>query len=172
MKIRRILVVFIIIPLMFSVSPAATVRATGSFQGNLQATPAQELLNKMTTEERVGQLFLVAFNGPNADEKSQIYDLITRYHIGGVVLRAENDNFIAAADTVTAAYQLVAQLQNAERQASVNRPSSTPEAGTPTALPAPTAVPANYIPLLVGISQDGDGYPNDQILDGLTRSPI
>ncbi len=171
MTIRRILVIFIIIPLIFSVSPAASVHAAGAFQGNLPATPVQEMLDKMTPEERIGQLFLVAFSGPNADEKSQIYDLITRYHIGGVVLRAENDNFLAAPDTVTAAYQLVAQLQDAERQASLSRPSSTPEAGTPTALPAPTATPANYIPLLVGISQEGDGYPNDQILNGLTPLP-
>jgi beta-N-acetylhexosaminidase len=151
--------------------PGASVRASGVFQSDVDATLARQMLDKMTPEERVGQLFLVSFSGSNADEKSQIYDLITHYHVGGVVLRDENDNFVAAPDTVTAAYQLVAQLQNAERQASLNLPSSTPEAGTPTPVPGPTTVPANYIPLFIGVSQEGDGYPNDQILNGLTPLP-
>lgn len=147
------------------------VRAAGEYQGTVASTNAQIMLDKMTPEERIGQLFLVAFNGSNADEQSQIYDLITRYHIGGVVLRSENDNFVAAPDTVSSAYQLVAQLQDVERQASQNRPKSTPEANTPTPLSEPTAVPVNYIPLFTGISQDGDGYPNDQILTGMTPLP-
>ncbi len=171
MIIRRALVFLLLISLIIPIIPAKSARASGVFQSDVNVAKAQLLLNKMTPEEKVGQLFLVAFSGSSADEKTQIYDLITRYHIGGVVLRAENDNFVAAPDTVTAAYQLVAQLQDAERQASISQASSTPQPGTPTPLPAPTAVPANYIPLFAGISQDGDGYPNDQILSGLTPLP-
>ena len=129
------------------------------------------MLDKMTTEEKVGQLFLVSFIGSTINEKSQINDLITRYHIGGVVLRAENDNFVASPDTIPSAYQLIVQLQNAELQASINHPSGTTDNGTPTPLPMPTLSPANYIPLFTGISQVGDGYPNDQILSGLTPLP-
>ena len=168
--IRRVFLFFLSISLVFSFSPATSIRASGVFKNNLEVTRAQEMLDKMTPEERVGQLILVAFTGPKMNKNSQIYDLIARFHIGGVVLRAENDNFIVAPDTVSAAYQLIAQLQDAERQASLNQPTST-DIGTPTALPATTAVPANYIPLIVGISQDGDGYPNDQILNGLTPLP-
>jgi beta-N-acetylhexosaminidase len=171
MIIRRILLTLLFISLIIPFKPVKSVRASGLFQNEVDTARARQMLDKMTPEEKVGQLFLVAFNGSNADDKSQIYDLITRYHIGGVVLLAENDNFIAAPDTVAAAYKLVAQLQEAERQASVNRLISTPEAGTPTPLPAPTSTPANFIPLFTGISQDGDGYPNDQILNGLTPLP-
>jgi beta-N-acetylhexosaminidase len=171
MMIRRALVFIVLISLIIPIIPATSARASGIFQSDVNVVRAQLLLDKMTPEEKVGQLFLVAFSGSSADDKTQIYDLITRYHIGGVVLRAENDNFVAAPDTVTAAYQLVAQLQDAERQASISQASSTPQPGTPTPLPAPTAVPANYIPLFSGISQDGDGYPNDQILGGLTPLP-
>ena len=171
MKIQYYLTCLVIVSLIFSITPGTTVRASGFLQTGVDAAQAQQMLDKMTPEEKVGQLFLVTFGGSNADDKSQIFDLITRYHVGGVVLRSENDNFVAAPDTVTAAYQLVAQLQDAERQASVNLPSSTPEAGTPTPIPVPTSVPANYIPLFMGISQDGDGYPNDQILNGLTPLP-
>ena len=99
---------------MLSISPASSARASGVFQASVDADNAQQMLNKMTPEEKVGQLFLVTFTGSNANEKSQIYDLIINHHVGGVVLRAENDNFVAAPDTVSTAYQLIAQLQDAE----------------------------------------------------------
>jgi len=159
---------------MLSFDPAPSVRASSFFQSNTDNELAQQMLGMMTPQEKVGQLFLVTFTGSTANEKSQIYDLITHHHVGGVVLRSENDNFVAAPDTVSSAYQLIAQLQNDEWQASQNQPVNQPNntnTGTPTALPAPTPVPANYIPLFTGISQDGDGYPNDQILDGLTPLP-
>ena len=54
---------------------------------------AQALLDKMAPDERVGQLFLVTFDGYEAAASSQlsspsakIYNLISQYHIGGVVL--------------------------------------------------------------------------------------
>jgi beta-N-acetylhexosaminidase len=171
MTIRRILLCSLTFLLVFSLNQAPPVRASGVFQINQELTRAQEMLDKMTPEERVGQLFLVTFTGSTTNKNPQINDLITRYHVGGVVLRAENDNFIDAPDTVSTAYELISQLQNAEWQASLNQPSSTPEAGTPTPPLVPLPVPANYIPLFVGISQDGDGYPNDQILNGLTPLP-
>ena len=171
MLIRRFFLFLSTILLIVSFFPATPVRASGDFQNNPGVTLAQEMLDKMTPEERVGQLFLVGFTGSTTSKNYQISDLIARYHIGGVVLRAENDNFIAAPDTVSSAYQLIAQLQDLELQASIIQPSSTPEAGTPTPVPAPTQVPANYIPLFIGISQPGDGYPNDQILSGLTPLP-
>jgi len=159
---------------MLSFDTAPSVRASSVFQSNTDSGFAQQMLGMMTPEEKVGQLFLVTFTGSNANEKSQIYDLITHHHVGGVVLRSENDNFVASPDTVLSAYQLIAQLQNDEWQASqsqsANQPGSTITVA-PTVLPAPTPVPANYIPLFTGISQNGDGYPNDQILDGLTPLP-
>ncbi len=171
MMIQRLLIFFSTILLIFSFFPATSVRASDAFQNNNDVALAQEMLDKMTPEERVGQLFLVTFTGSTPNKDLQISDLIARYHIGGVVLRAENDNFIAAPDTVASAYQLITKLQDLELQASIIQPSSTPEAGTPTPLPAPPQVPPNYIPLFIGISQPGDGYPNDQILSGLTPLP-
>jgi beta-N-acetylhexosaminidase len=171
MKIRRQLLFFTTLLLVFSFFPANSAQASGVFQNNFEVALAQEMLDKMTPEERVGQLFLVEFMGSTTNKNYQISDLIGRYHIGGVVLRAENDNFVAAPDTVSSAYQLIDQLQMMELQASISLPISTPEAGTPTPVPAPTQVPPNYIPLFIGISQPGDGYPNDQLLSGLTPLP-
>jgi len=170
MNLRRFPSILLLVSLALSYSQTANVRANESFQGNDPAGNAAQMLAKMTPEERVGQLFLVTFTGSSADQKSQIYDLITNYHVGGVVLQAGNDNFVAAPDTVSSAYQLISQLQSAEWQASQGVPAG-PDTGTPTAAPTATSTPANYIPLFVGISQDGDGYPNDQILNGLTPLP-
>ncbi len=43
---------------------------------------------RMKPEERVGQLFVVEFDGNTFDDDSQLVDLITNYHIGGVSLKA------------------------------------------------------------------------------------
>ena len=170
MIIRRILSIFLLVSLAWSFSPGASTRASGLFQGNDAEVNARQKLAEMTTEERVGQLFLVTFTGSIADQNSQIYDLITNYHVGGVVLQASNDNFMAAPDTVSGAYQVITQLQSVEWQASQGLPA-VEDTGTPTLAPTPTSTPVNYIPLFIGISQDGDGFPKDQILNGLTPLP-
>ena len=129
------------------------------------ATPpadARQLLEGMTPEERVGQLFLVTFTGTDTTNKSQIYDLIIQHHIGGVVLQAANDNFVAAPNTVPAAYQLISSLQQIEWNNSVN-PLGDPQTGLP--------IPHTYVPLFIGMSQDGNGPPGDQIFSGLTPLP-
>ena len=177
----RFLSIIALFSVFLSYTPTGSVLASGGHAPVAPATSAGQLLAKMTPEERVGQLFLVTFSGSTADENSQIHQLITNYHIGGAILVSGNDNFTAAPDTVTTAYTLISQLQTAEWQASLGQTSptaseSTLEAGTS---PAPTvtaetiltSVPPNYVPLFIGISQDGDGYPNDQILSGLTPLP-
>ena len=170
MILRRILSILLLVSLVVSFSPAVIVRGSGSFQGSNPTASARQMLDKMTPEERVGQLFLVTFTGATAGQSTQIYDLVTSYHVGGVVLRAGNDNFLAAPDTITGTYQLITQLQGAEWQASQGVPAEI-NIGTPTPAPTPTTTATNYIPLFIGISQDGDGYPNDQILNGLTPLP-
>lgn len=118
--------------------------------------PVTEHLNGMTPEEKVGQLFLVSFTGADAGPTSQIYDLIANHHVGGVILTAANDNFVDD-DTTQAAYDLIAALQAAEAKSAFN--------------PAQGATPGVYVPLFIGISQEGGGAPNDQILRGLTPLP-
>lgn len=117
----------------------------------------QAILNSMSPQERVGQLFLITFRGTSIAPDSKIYDLIVNRHIGGVVLLAENDNFVDAPGTIPSAYQLTSDLQNLEWEAtnSLSPAESTNE----------------YVPLFVGISQDGDGARRDQILSGLTPTP-
>lgn len=131
--------------------PVAGVRA----QTPLPPPQVQALLDSMTPEERVGQLFLVTFSGVDRSEGSAIYDLIANHHVGGVILLAANDNFVEEPNTVTAAHELIADLQGIEWDASHADPSQTKA----------------YVPLLIGVSQEGDGAPDDQILNGLTPLP-
>ena len=120
------------------------------------------LLEVLSPEERVGQLFLVTFTGTDTSVESQIYDLVTNYHVGGVVLLAENDNFNPTPKTVSGAHQLISDLQHIEWD-SAETPFPDSDTGA-TQLRA-------YVPLFVGIEQEGDGHPSDQILNGLTPIP-
>ena len=170
MRIRRLLSFLLLVSMVWARSTPLGVRASQFSQNSDPAVNAQKMLAKMTPDERVGQLFLVSFTGATAGQDSQIFDLISQYHVGGVVLESGNDNFVAAPDTTSAAYNLISDLQSAEWQASQGGPAAM-QTGTPTLQPVPTPVPPNYIPLFIGISQDGDGYPSDQILAGLTPLP-
>ena len=122
----------------------------------------ENLLNRMSPEEKIGQLFLVTFYGTDITPDTPIYDLIVKYHIGGVILKANNDNFVSGDEAITQAIALTTKLQTIEYQGSQNS-TVDPFSGE---LVKPT-----YIPLFIGISQDGDGYPNDQILHGMTQLP-
>jgi len=133
-------------------------------QEDTPQTRARALLEQLTPEEKVGQLFLVTFNGVDVGPKSVIYDLTVNNLIGGVILSSANDNFTDSENNTEDARQLIHQLQNNIWEAS--RQSDG------------TVIPANLlrndshtIPLFIAISQEGDGYPYDQILKGLTPMP-
>jgi len=145
----------------------STISASTGFARPLSQTSnsrdrAQALLEDMTPEERVGQLFLVTFQGTNVDIESQIYDLIVNQHVGGVILQQENDNFLSAPQTETGAWQLIRTLQTTEWSTSQTNQiePETNQEFTPA-----------FIPLLAGISQDGNGPPADEIFNGATSLP-
>lgn len=123
---------------------------------------AQDLLAEMTPEEKVGQLFITGFSGSAADEETQIYDLIVNYHVGGVILNADNDNFVGGPESIQKTYDLIHDLQQAEWNGKYN--------AQPDPLTGETQ-DVEYIPLLVGITQPGDGAPSDQVISGLTPLP-
>ena len=136
--------------------------ASPASQGDAAQQKAKAMLAHMTPEEKVGQLFLVTFNGTTFDDNSQIYSLIANNHIGGVVLTRAHDNFSVADNEPGQTYALTRLLQNSAYKASQ------------TVIPTPNSpsdFKPQFIPLLIGISQEGDQYPNDQILTGLTPLP-
>lgn len=128
----------------------------------IASAKAQALLEKMTPEEKVGQLFLVTFQGNNIQTNSDIYDLINNYYVGGVMLLAGNDNFSGDGQTIEKAVELTQKLQTFGQEVS-SQTHVNPVSGE-------DFTPA-YVPLFIAISQEGDGYPYDQILNGVTTLP-
>jgi len=156
--IRFILLGFVLNPLFWGQLPIAWSQT----EDESSTERAQALLETLTPEERVGQLFLVTFQGNTVEPDSPIYDLIFNRHIGGVVLNAESDNFIAAPNTVSQVFGLTRELQATEWSASQSLqigPNSNQEFS-----------PA-FIPMFIGISQEGNGPPYDNIFNGVTSLP-
>ena len=157
------LIIVLVIGLLF---PLTSGEAAPTLPAHDSAHLAQVLLDRLTPEERVGQLFLVTFTGPEAGASSSasglIYDLIVNHHIGGVVLEADNNNFMGLDQTIPTLISLTDQIQRNEYNASL-LPQENPVTNEPF-------TPA-FIPLFIAISQDGDGYPYDQLLSGLTPLP-
>ncbi|MDR3574066.1 MAG: glycoside hydrolase family 3 N-terminal domain-containing protein [Anaerolineaceae bacterium] len=164
MKSRQVLVrIFLTLMVLVTINvPFGTALAQGVTQNSDPGSQVKTLMAQMTPEQKVGQLFLVTFKGRDAGKNSQIYDLITNHSIGGVVLTNSNDNFTGPDGTVTSAYNLVSDLQNDAGQVvqGISQNSATQ-----------TPMPSPYIPLFIGISQEGDLYPYDQIINGLTPLP-
>ncbi len=159
MGLKRLSLVLMLLVLMLT---TAGYPYEARAQDGKPSAAVRLLFENMTPEERVGQLVLVSFTGTDTSEKSQIYDLIVKHHVGGVVLQAANDNFVAAPNTVHDAYQLTSSLQQLEWVTSIN---------PPTDLKTGQLLSHAYIPLFIGMSQDGNGAPGDQILSGLTPLP-
>ncbi len=157
--LRRLAVIVVLFTFL---APTFQSQAAPPVQTSSPEIRALELLAELTPEERVGQLFLVTFQGTNADAETQIHDLITNHYLGGVVLSAENNNFTEAGQTISDAWILTNQLQNI-RFSSTQEDHVIPISGE-TFLPS-------YIPLFIGLSQEGDGPPNDEIFNGLTPMP-
>lgn len=137
---------------------------------------ARELLEAMTVEERIGQLFMVTFQGVDTGPESDIAQLILDYHIGGVVLLAENDNVAAAGEAGSVPEQL-ARLNNALQQlAMLGVVPQLPEreSGDLAELPFIRQLPdldQAAVPLLIGTYHEGERLPSRNILSGVTEIP-
>ena len=118
---------------------------------------AEALLSRMTPAEKVGQLFLITFDGAEIYETSSINNLINNYHIGGVVLSADHNNF---ADDSTAAWQLIQTIQELNWQKS-----------NPLITDAPASPDTTYIPLYIGMNLVQSDNRTPQLLSGLTEYP-
>jgi len=142
--------------------PLKTGYSAADNQINELDIKVQDLIQKMTPEEKIGQLFLVAFQGREVTEKSEIYDLIVNRHVGGVVLNLANDNFTSQ-NTIENTYQLTQKLQQIEWEGSLVNETSDSD--------SVNSQPFNYIPIFTAISQEGDSYPYNSIINGVTTLP-
>lgn len=152
----------LMISLLVALLPSAAVHSAPLAQSGTPEARAQAILAELTPEERVGQLFVVTFKGQSLRADSQIYDLLVNHSIGGVVLKAANDNFTQSETPLQDIYALNRALQTAAYDAMKAQASDPAATGTSA---------RHYIPLFIGISQEGDQYPYDQILQGVTALP-
>ena len=125
-------------------------------QGDL----AESLLAQMTPEERVGQLFLLTFEGSSLQSDDPILALIRDNHISGVVLRSANNNFVGSENTLPALSELLATLQSTEYEASLPQTDGEVELAAGV-----------YVPLLLGVIQEGNGPGYSEIMTGLSSTP-
>lgn len=125
----------------------------------------EAIFSQLTPSERVGQLFIVSFQGANIRAEADIGRLIQQFRVGGVYLSAENDNF---RNRLTTPNQILALTNNLQ----VLAQSATPLTNT-TELTPTVEVDTSYtpLPLFIAINQDGDGYPGSEIHEGLTPVP-
>lgn len=133
------------------------------------AVEAEILLAQMSVAERVGQLFLVTFQGEMIRPDTAIADLILNEKVGGVVLLASNGNISSEADAPGRVAALTNQLQQIALLGQSAFITQTVASDIP---PSPTPDPGGVrLPLLIAIQQEGNGPPYDQILQGLTQVP-
>ena len=153
--LTRFLIVFTILAEALSGGPVWA--AGNSPAAAAQTTTAAAVLAAMTPAERVGQLFMVPFYGTSAGQGTSIYDLVTNFKVGGVLISAADDNITDTAQTPAQVLSLTNQLQSDAAAAITSQPGAT------------NASP--YVPLLVSINHEGDGYPYTDILSGVTSLP-
>ena len=143
---------------LFSFSSSALGQGNGNRDIALQR--ARILLARLSAEEKVGQLFIVTLDGPSLEESSPIIELIQKYHLGGFLLRKSNNNFTSESQALVDAQALIKNLQQLEWESANSIISDAQE----------TSI-NNYVPLFIGISQSGDLFPDDQLINGLTPIP-
>jgi beta-N-acetylhexosaminidase len=113
----------------------------------------EQLLDAMSVEERVGQLFVTDFVGRDTSDASTIAQFISEYRIGGVVLQWTNNNIANdEPDTIAQLVRLNNGLQRIAYQASIDREGA-------------------FIPLFIALDHEGDGVPRTHIHNGATSIP-
>lgn len=159
-KRRGLAVLTLFVVCAIALSNFSAAFSQEAFDNGSASFKARALLSRLSPEERVGQLFLVTLDDSAVRSDSPIAELISEYHIGGVVLKRSNNNFTNDVDTLAQTQELIYALQTIEQESS-NQLIGTTQSSSLT----------DFVPLFIGISQSGDLYPNDQYFSGLTPIP-
>jgi beta-N-acetylhexosaminidase len=116
-------------------------------------------MERMTSLEKVGQLFLITFQGNDVSANSEIARLIQQVRIGGVVLSPAHHNFVNHPGAPMQLLQLTNRLQLLALTAPEGQISSTP------------TVSYTPIPLFIALNEEGDGPPYTALWEGLPPLP-
>jgi beta-N-acetylhexosaminidase len=114
----------------------------------------EDLFSRMTDEERIGQLFMVTFQGKDLTPASEIHQLVSDYHIGGILLERENGNWKSGEGEAAALLALANGLQQIEADGAVAEGAG-----------------GEFVPLFLALPGGSDGYPESQLITDLTDIP-
>lgn len=147
----------------------------------LSATEAvDQIMARMTPADKVGQLFVVPFEGPTLDADSGILELVHDYRVGGVILSERNRNLDnrRPTDTPRQVARLINQLQAAAYglYLSPGNPATAGDAAlgdwaAVQRLPAPRLATQASLPLWVGAALREEGQFNAPLRNGFTPWP-
>jgi beta-N-acetylhexosaminidase len=112
-----------------------------------------KIFNRLTVEEKIGQLFMVTFQGKDITPTSDVYQLISGSHIGGILLKRENGNWRSGEGEASAVLALSNGLQQIEAD---------------SALAEGTSAGKEYIPMFLALLAGEDGYPTAQLATELS----
>jgi beta-N-acetylhexosaminidase len=158
MEKKRSVHLILIWLLIFTVFPTINVYAQEGTQDSFAQQQAMRMLEGLSPAEKVGQLFLVTFDGAEVSSESDLYQLIKEFHIGGVVIKQENGN-IPEDNPQEALPALIDLIQQTAYEKAMETDTANIEIGE------------NFIPLFIGASQNGGSYPYDQVLTGMNQIP-
>jgi len=156
-KLRTPAILTILVSLLVTSVPTSAVYAQEEEQDEVA-----QLMARMSTATKVGQLFLVTFPGAEVTEDALIKELIEDYHIGGVLLLPENGNVDNEGDTPAQVASLAGQLQQTTWMAK--------HVVTDT-LKEDIAASEPFIPLFIAVNHEGNGMPFTSIISGMTALP-
>ena len=152
----------------------------------------EETMARMTTADKVGQLFLISFPGSEIGAGSDIAQLVQILRVGGVILSPAYENFGNGAFAPMQVLSLTSGLQELAFSESypvtlslsvpvtVTLPvGATPSPSDRETITTTTTVtytevitrPPQGIPLFTAVSQEGDGYPHTWLRGGFTQLP-
>ena len=171
-----------------ALTPTATSTPTATLTPTPSATPTpgpdeildariDRLIEEMSVADRVGQLFVVTFQGSDAGPRSDIAELIEEYRVGGVVISPNNRNFSNYGEEPR---EDVARLTNQLQALAYGLYLAPTEAlnAKEGAATLPGILPSSLVqrlplelPLLIGVEQGGDGLPVSVLRAGFTAIP-
>ena len=144
---------------------------------SMEAT-VETLLASMTVADRIGQLFVIPFQGSSIRQSDAIVRLVHDYRVGAVVLTEQNGNIDNApgSDTPRQVAALTSQLQALPWGLYAPRgelPSDRTDivADHWMRLPDPLLETGLGIPLLIGVSQTGPDQSAPVLRSGFTAMP-
>lgn len=117
----------------------------------------EEIIESMSVEERVGQVFMIDFVGSYTTEQDAFVELIRDYKVGSVVLTWPNNNIQNEAENTPLQ---VAELSNRLQQLAYDSSRHEGEEGE-----------SYFLPLFIAVDHEGDGYPRTHFRSGATPIP-